>query len=383
MTARRFAVLMLLALAACGPRLEPPAPVTIHGDGSVTGGPPPVSRAQRQGADIPPPPPSFSANPGRNVPPPPAPPPAAASSAPGTTLTVQSGQTLYAISRQTGVPVRDLIDANHLDPPFSLNAGQTIVVPQQRRYTVRAGDSLAGVAQQYGVDESSLARTNNLQPPYNLHADDALVLPAPVEQAAGPPLFTAPPDDTNLRPPGPGNARNTNNPPAPPPEKPVPGSAAPEATAVYTPPAATPADNAPLPAPPPRGGNFLWPAKGKVVESFGTNADGTHNDGINISAPRGAPVRASDTGVVAYAGNELRGYGNLVLVKHAGGFMTAYAHNDSILVKRGETVKRGQEIAKVGSTGISGAPQLHFEIRRGTKVLDPDQYLPSTQASAN
>jgi murein DD-endopeptidase MepM/ murein hydrolase activator NlpD len=381
MIARRLAVLMLLALAACGPRLEPPAPVTIHGDGTVTGGPPPASRAQRQGAEMPPPPPpTFSAERGRAPPPPPAPPPAAAQTAPGAVLTVQSGQTLYAISRQTGVPVRDLIDANHLDPPFSLNAGQQIVVPQQRRYTVRAGDSLSGVAQQYGVDESSLARANNLQPPYSLHAGDTLILPAPVEQAAGPPLIAAPPEDSIIRPPG-GTTRN-GNPPGSPPEKPLPGAASSETTAAYTPPAATPADNAPLPAPPPRGGNFLWPAKGKVIESFGTNADGTHNDGINIAAARGAPVRAADTGIVAYAGNELRGYGNLVLVKHAGGFMTAYAHNDSILVKRGETVKRGQEIAKVGSTGINGAPQLHFEIRRGSKVLDPDQYLPSTQASA-
>jgi murein DD-endopeptidase MepM/ murein hydrolase activator NlpD len=128
---------------------------------------------------------------------------------------------------------------------------------------------------------------------------------------------------------------------------------------------------------------FAWPLQGRVIASYGTAPSGTHNDGINIAARAGEPVRAADGGKVAYAGNELRGYGNLVLIKHAGGYMTAYAHNSKLLVKRGEVVKRGQEIAKAGATGTVNVPQLHFEIRQGTRALDPANYLPSLRASAD
>jgi murein DD-endopeptidase MepM/ murein hydrolase activator NlpD len=122
--------------------------------------------------------------------------------------------------------------------------------------------------------------------------------------------------------------------------------------------------------------------RGKIIEGYGTGPTGTHNDGINIAARPGEPVRAADAGVVAYAGNELRGYGNLALIKHSGGYMTAYAHNSKLLVKRGEVVKRGQEIATAGSTGTVDTPQVHFEIRRGTRAIDPTTLLPSVEASA-
>ena len=112
-----------------------------------------------------------------------------------------------------------------------------------------------------------------------------------------------------------------------------------------------------------------------MLATYGSRSDGTHNDGINIAAPRGAAVQAADAGVVAYTGNELRGYGNLVLVKHASGWISAYAHCDSILVKRGERVGRGQVIARVGSTGNVSEPQLHFELRRGQHAVDPREFL--------
>ncbi|MEX2201722.1 MAG: M23 family metallopeptidase, partial [Dongiaceae bacterium] len=122
-------------------------------------------------------------------------------------------------------------------------------------------------------------------------------------------------------------------------------------------------------------GTFLWPVNGKVVSEFGAAADGLHNDGINIAAPRGTPVRAAENGVVVYSGNELRGFGNLLLVRHADGFVSAYAHNESLLVERGATVERGQTIARVGSSGSVTSPQLHFELRRGTEAVDPREYL--------
>ena len=122
-------------------------------------------------------------------------------------------------------------------------------------------------------------------------------------------------------------------------------------------------------------GAFLWPVRGNVVATYGSRTDGTHNDGINISAPKGAAVQAADAGVVAYTGNELRGYGNLILVKHANGWISAYAHCDLMLVKRGEKVTRGQVIARVGATGNVSEPQLHFELRRGNHAVDPREFL--------
>jgi murein DD-endopeptidase MepM/ murein hydrolase activator NlpD len=118
-------------------------------------------------------------------------------------------------------------------------------------------------------------------------------------------------------------------------------------------------------------GKFLWPVNGKVVSPFGPKDGGLHNDGINIAAPLGTPVRAADNGVVVYAGNELRGFGNLLLVRHAGGWVSAYAHCDALLVKRGQEVKRGQVIARVGQTGNVAAPQLHFELRKGAQAINP------------
>ena len=116
---------------------------------------------------------------------------------------------------------------------------------------------------------------------------------------------------------------------------------------------------------------FRWPARGRIIEAF--KAGG--NDGINIAVPEGTSVRASESGVVAYAGNELKGYGNLVLIRHPNGFVTAYANNGELDVKRGETVKRGQIIAKSGQTGNVNSPQLHFELRKGSTPVDPTSYL--------
>ncbi|HZB93831.1 MAG TPA: M23 family metallopeptidase, partial [Stellaceae bacterium] len=129
--------------------------------------------------------------------------------------------------------------------------------------------------------------------------------------------------------------------------------------------------------------SFIWPVHGRIIVAYGNGAGGTHNDGINIAAAEGTPVRAADAGTVAYAGNELRGYGNLILLKHADGWLTAYAHNAALLVKRGDKVRRGQVIARVGETGAVTQPQLHFEIRHGTRALDPGDYLPPEAATAS
>ena len=116
---------------------------------------------------------------------------------------------------------------------------------------------------------------------------------------------------------------------------------------------------------------FRWPARGRIIEGFKSGG----NDGINISVPPGTSVRAAESGVVVYSGDGLKGYGNLVLIKHPNGFVSAYANNGELDVKRGDTVKRGQIIAKSGDTGNVNAPQLHFELRKGSTPVDPTQYL--------
>jgi murein DD-endopeptidase MepM/ murein hydrolase activator NlpD len=123
-----------------------------------------------------------------------------------------------------------------------------------------------------------------------------------------------------------------------------------------------------------------WPVRGKIISSYGAKPNGLKNEGINIAVPEGASVRAADGGIVAYAGNELKGYGNLVLIRHAGGYVTAYAHAKELFVKRGDTVKRGDVIAKAGQTGSVSSPQLHFEVRKGATAMDPLKFLSSSTA---
>ena len=132
-----------------------------------------------------------------------------------------------------------------------------------------------------------------------------------------------------------------------------------------------------LPEPPKKGaaGRFLWPARGKIIAGFGKRPDGSHNEGINVAVPQGTDIRAAEAGTVAYAGDELKGYGNLVLIRHANGWVSAYAHADQILVRSNDEVRRGQVIAKAGKTGAVDRPQLYFELHQGSRPVDPVPHL--------
>jgi murein DD-endopeptidase MepM/ murein hydrolase activator NlpD len=144
------------------------------------------------------------------------------------------------------------------------------------------------------------------------------------------------------------------------------------------------ATNEQLPAPDPMSGNsFRWPVKGRIVSAFGTRPDGGHNDGIDLAVPQGTSVMAAENGVVAYAGNELKGYGNLILIRHANNWVSAYAHNEEILVKRGDKVRRGQIIAKAGASGSVTQPQVHFELRKGSRPVDPTKFMGAQSATAD
>jgi len=347
-------------------------------------------------------------------------PPAQRAANPVVSVVVRPGDTVYTLAQQHAVPLRALIEANRLEPPYQLESGRVLMLPQQNSYTVAAGDTVYGISRRFGVDMSSLTRLNRIEPPFTLRIGQTVILPvasqpavsaqpaAPTAEAVRPGASI--PTDTAaetarpgivaapLPPPQAPAASETAPPPPPsvdsapaavpslkpePPGTPAALPPAPEPSVATRPviaPVPPPASATVTPTPPRSGRGFLWPVNGKVVSDFGAKAGGLHNDGINIAVPRGTPVRAADAGVVAYAGNELQGFGNLLLIKHADGWVTAYAHNDRLLVKRGDTVRRGQAIAHVGATGSVSTPQLHFEIRKGPQAVDPRRYL--TQSGA-
>jgi murein DD-endopeptidase MepM/ murein hydrolase activator NlpD len=299
------------------------------------------------------------------------------------TVTVYAGDTVYAIARRYSLSVRDLIEANHLQAPYQLQPGMVLRLPGGGSdYVVQRGDTLSVLARRFKVDFNALAATNGKRPPYMLQVGERLTIPGAKGAGGATAAASAPAGGSGsivvASPNAPGGARAAARTPAtPPPDQPP---------AYARAPAASPAASSALPAAPPaRGGSqFLWPLRGEVVAEFGPlPGKGQHNDGINIAAARGTPVKAAENGVVAYVGNELKGFGNLLLVKHADNWMTAYAHNDQLMVKRGDQVRRGQIIATVGASGSVTSPQLHFEIRRGTEAVNPVEFLQDKVAAGD
>ena len=269
-------------------------------------------------------------------------------------VTVQRGDTLYSISKRYNVPLRDLIEINNLTPPYTLIIGRQLRLPTAKFHTVAKGDTLYNISKRYGVDVTTLSRVNHLQAPYTLSIGQRLALPGSV---SGGEVHTPAPVKTTKKSSGFSFWKTT-------PKKTA--AASTKKTAARK--TATVSKY--------RKSKFAWPLQGTVISHYGTIGKGRNNDGINIKAKLGAAVKAADAGRVAYAGNELKGFGNLILIKHNDGWITAYAHNDRLFVKKGQKVKKGEKIAAAGSTGSVNTPQLHFEIRSGTKALNPLNYLP-------
>ncbi|MCC6597954.1 MAG: LysM peptidoglycan-binding domain-containing M23 family metallopeptidase [Alphaproteobacteria bacterium] len=302
--------------------------------------------------------------------------------------TVSRGETISSIARRYDIVMRDIVVGNALSAPFVLQPGQRIKLPPPRAYKARAGDTVYSVSRLFEVSSTELATLNRLSPPYALKVGQTLKLPSLDAQNLAGAAPVPPVRAENLA------GRNSSAVP-PPGRKPIYrfAGAMPPSSAVVPDNRGGEADaprqssekhqasaaKAKIVArtPPRASSKFMQPVSGRVVSGYGSKADGLHNDGINIAAPRGTQVQAAENGVVVYAGSELKGSGNLVLIRHDGRWMTAYAHMDSIKVKRGDTVKRGQQIGAVGSTGSVDTPQLHFEIRRGTEAINPERYLES------
>jgi murein DD-endopeptidase MepM/ murein hydrolase activator NlpD len=276
---------------------------------------------------------------------------------------VQLGDTLYTISNSYQLAMQDIVYINRLQAPFHVRAGQRLRLPPPQTYRVRSGDTLYNVSRLFNTDMAAVARQNNLRAPYRLSEGQVLRLPsrsiAQAQQAQqAQQVQQASQGTMEMR-------------PQQKPERSV-------STAqqnVRSPASVQPPQRVAATPPPRSSSRFLQPVSGRLLSGFGAKPDGLHNDGINIGAPRGTPVKAAENGVVVYVGNELRGTGNLILIRHDSGYITAYAHLDAFKVARGQTVQRGDVIGAVGSTGSVSAPQLHFEIRRGTQAIDPKSYI--------
>lgn len=325
---------------------------------------------------------------------------AAAQPAGGTKIIVGTSDTLDVLAKRYHVTPQAIMAANGYKGPRALSPGQQLVIPHPgataaapapvaaapamapkpvaavaappSAHFVNRGDTLASIARKNHISAAELARANGLAPSAKLKLGTKLTVPGARTAAVAAPFAPAPvaaaPVAAALQPVAPAPATRMAAVATP-----VQSARLAQATTnVEDKTAETPAKAAETTSSLP---TFRWPVRGKVITSYGAKTNGKSNDGINVAVPEGTPIKAAEDGVVAYSGNELKGYGNLVLVRHSNGYVTAYAHASELLVKRGDPIKRGQVIAKSGQSGEVASPQLHFEIRKGSSPVDPLQFL--------
>ena len=330
-------------------------------------------------------------------------------------VTVGPGMTLYSIARANNLSVSQLAAANNIKAPYAVHTGQKLRIPGASQpampqtasaratakpfkegpsvdtssskaglHRVGSGETLFSLGRKYDVSPYAIADANGLPKNAQLTLGQQVRIPGARSgaMAAAPRKTTVPAQpSTQLA----GNSKSlpeTDEMETAPAKNqqlttaPLPKAAPAEATDATE--GQQVAEGAPI-----DGGSsgMRWPVRGKVISGFGPKTNGLKNEGINIAVPEGTSVRAAEGGVVAYSGNELKGYGNLVLIRHDNGYVTAYAHAKELFVKRGDTVKRGDVIAKAGQTGSVSSPQLHFEVRKGATALDPMKFLASSTAS--
>lgn len=325
--------------------------------------------------------------------------------------TVKSGDTLTSIARKFDVSVSDLADDNKLKADKPLKLGAKIKGPATTRkaYVAVSGDTLAGVSKRFNVSVKALASENNLRAAAAIKKGQKILLPdgykdkgpvrttttisvsrgrpaAPTSKPYTPPTNTYARVDSST----PSAAAAPSTPSGP---QPYTGNAYPRPSApVAAQPVSPPPSSRPIiesSAAPTEAeiiasgkGKFAWPVRGEIISGFGVKGTGQRNDGLNIRAAQGTPVLAAADGEVAYAGNQVPTFGNLVLVKHADGWVTAYAHLSSTNVKMRQQVRQGEQLGAVGATGGVNEPQLHFEMRYAptvkdkAKPVDPGLVLP-------
>jgi murein DD-endopeptidase MepM/ murein hydrolase activator NlpD len=261
---------------------------------------------------------------------------------PSQMVKVRANDTLYAVATRYQVTPQSVIEANGLQPPYNLHKGQALKLVPRRTHIVRPGDSVYVISQRYAVSQYQLAQLNFLKPPFELKIGQKLQLPNSLDFSV---LDVGLPDGvsgTNIAQPAP---TKTSVPAAPRKRFVAPSLAG--------------------------SSGFSWPVQGEIIAEFGPSQRGVHNDGVNIAASEGASVGAAAKGRVAFVGTNIKSFGKLVLVKHDGGIITAYAHLGDISVTEGDIVTAGQSIGTIGRSGRVDSPQLHFEIRKSRQPVDP------------
>ena len=338
-------------------------------------------------------------------------------------INVVAGDTLYTIARRYGATVEEIAKMNNMSAPYSLRVGQTLRVPgngdvvlaadkaavptkkmetlaparsatpptpvrvQLQTVTVGAGDTLYSISRKYSIPVNDLAVMNDLVAPFRLTVGQKLRVPklqaAPAAKAPTAPASASSAESEYGTPKNAASARiatpaksdaTAKNNLKKGVQKQTPAQSQKTAATPKAKISSDPKQKLPVIAAR-SSSKFSWPVRGKILSAFGTKPNGLVNDGINIAASRGTTVKAAENGVVAYAGNEVKGMGNLIIIQHSGGWMTVYAHLDSMVLRRGARVNVGQKIGTVGASGKVDRPQLHFEIRKGTKAYNPSQYL--------
>jgi murein DD-endopeptidase MepM/ murein hydrolase activator NlpD len=326
----------------------------------------------------------------------------------GMVVTVQRGETLNDLAVKYGAPPSQILNANQLTSAAQIAPGRILVIPHRvalapsapsapeapvvlaqaspqpalkagATYVVRSGDTLYSIGRHSGASVDELVSLNGLASPDQIRVGQTLKLPAGASAPAA--VAYAPAAKPTVKPhpvasPKPmiklkSPAETVASAPPVPPTPTVPVQTGPTPTATVA--AAVIDDTADPPSA--NGTSFRWPVRGRIISGFGSKPNGERNDGINLAVPEGTSVKAAEAGTVIYAGNELEGYGNLILIRHADGWVSAYAHNENIMVKRGDTVRRGEIIAHAGMSGSVTAPQVHFELRKGAKPVNPLDYL--------
>jgi len=329
----------------------------------------------------------------------------------GFMVTVAPGENAQTLARRYGVTPQAILQANNLPDAGAVKPGQQLVIPRydnvatnsvgasrrtaapsaparpgaQHVHVVAPGETLMSLSRRYSKPLGAIAKANNIPPHTHVKVGDRIVIPGVATKsmaatAAAPPAPLKPQPVQPLKPTAPPAAAPVAAPPpaSVPLQAPVSVASAPVTNTVRM---VSPAAENPAPEKSAKADvtaavpTFRWPVKGRVIAAFGARPSGQHNDGINVAVPEGTPIKAAEDGVVAYAGNELKTYGNLVLIRHSNGYVTAYAHASEIMVKRDEQVKRGQVIGKAGQTGTVSGPQVHFEIRKGSSPVDPMPFL--------
>lgn len=275
--------------------------------------------------------------------------------------TLKSKENLWTVAQAYHVDLRDLLDRNKLQAPYHLATGTRLKIPAPQTYRVQARDTIYNVSRLFNTTTTDVARLNHLQAPYILKKGQVIYLPtrrmavsnnraSPIkqEQFISAPVASVDKAELLMKPMSPVIRTVVTKLPSK------------EITNLAS------KDN---------GKGFLRPVEGPVLSDFGQKQNGLYNDGVNYRTIRGAPVRAAKSGEVVYAGHDIEGYGNLILIKHNDGYVTAYAHLDKVLSHKGEMVQRGQVIGKAGTSGHVVTPQLHFEIRKGRDVLNPSPFF--------